>query len=93
MFIELSFVLFSLLLVIYSAWRYLKRGTRGLLYLTSSFGFLMLSTTLQMITSLIWNYGISATVTLMRLLELCGLAFFACFTITAVVALGKMLEA
>ena len=88
--IELNFVFFSILLVIYSSWRYFERRGRGLLYLTLSFTFLMLSTMLHMINSLIWIYGVSATITLTRLLELCGLAFFACFTITAVIALREI---
>lgn len=90
MFIELSFVLFSLLLVIYSAWCHHKRGSKGYLHLTLSFGFLTLSTTLQMIISLMWTYGVSDSIVLIRLLELLALALFSCFTITAVVALRKI---
>ncbi len=92
MLVELNSVFFSLLLVIYSSWRYFERRERGLLYLTLSFMFLMLSAKLHMVNSLILIYGITATITLIRLLELCTAALFACFTITAVIALRKISE-
>lgn len=92
MLVELNYVFFSFLLVVYIAWRYSKRRERGLLYLTLSFIFLASSTTLQMLNSLIWVYGTQPSVTMLRLLELNSLALFACFTISAIIALGKILE-
>jgi len=88
--IELNYLFFSLPLLIYSAWRYSKRRERNMLYLTLGFAFLSASTTLQLINSLIWLYGIQVNITIQRLLELAGLAFFACFTITAIIALREI---
>jgi hypothetical protein len=87
MLIELNYVLFSSLVLVYSLWRYFKRKERGMLYLTLGFTFLALSTTLQMLNSLIW-YGTPAI--LIRVLELSSLALFACFTITTIITLRKI---
>jgi len=89
MLIELNYVFFSLLLVIYSAWRYFKRKERYMLYLTLCFTFLTLSTSLQLLNSLTWVYRTQPIIAL-RLLELGGLALFACFTICAIITLRKM---
>lgn len=93
MLVKLNYVIFSVLLLIYISWRYFKQRKSGLSYLTLSSIFLILSTTVQMISSQKWIYGIPTNLTLKRLLELCGLALFACFTITAVVGIRKMSEA
>lgn len=90
MLIETNYVFLSLLLLIYSVWHYLKRKERGWLYLTSGFTFLTASTTLQLINSLIWLHGIQANRITLRLLELAGLALFACFTICTIMALRKI---
>ncbi len=88
--IELNYLFFSLLLLIYSAWRYSKRRERSMLYLILGFAFLSASTALQLINSLIWTYGISVSLIMLRLLELLGLAFFACFTISIIIALREL---
>lgn len=90
MLIELNYVLFSVLLWGYSSWCYFKRREKGLLYLTLGFAFLTLSTMLQLTNSLIWAYRIQASIMMLRLLELCGLALFACFTISVVVSLKEI---
>jgi len=51
---------------------------------------LALSTILQMLNSLIYAYEIPASIMMLRLLELVGLALFACFTISAIIALTKI---
>jgi len=43
-----------------------------------------------MISSLIWIYTTVSTIILIRLLEVSGLASFACFTIAAIIALRKI---
>lgn len=90
MLVELNYVFFSLLLVIYGVWRYFKQRKRHLLYFTLSFAFLALSVIVRMFSSIVLVYGIHSNVTVLRLLELGGLAFFACFTITAVIALREI---
>ena len=92
MLVELNYVFFSLLLVIYSAWRYFKRRERGILYLTLCFTFLTLSTMLQMLNSLIWVYEIRASITMLRLLEVSGLGLYAGFTTCAIIALRKIIH-
>lgn len=87
MLIELNYVFFSFLLVFYVAWRYFKRRERHILYLTLSFAFLALSTTLQMLNS--WIFG-TQPIIMLKFLELGGLALFACFTICTVIALRKI---
>ena len=87
--IELNYVFFSLLLVIYGAWRYYKQRKRHLLYFTLSFTFLTLSVIFEMLSSTLVYLGIYFNVTVLRLLELGGLALFACFTICAIIALKK----
>jgi hypothetical protein len=64
-----------------------------MLYLTLGFIFLSASTALQLINSLIWTYGIPVSLTMLRLLELGGLAFFACFTISVIIALREITKA
>jgi len=86
---ELSYVLFSLLLVIYSAWRSFKRRERNMLYMTLGFTFLTLSITLLMLDSFVW---FPATVTMLRLLEVSGLGLYACFIVCAIVALKKNVQ-
>ena len=90
MLIELNYVFLSFLLVAISAWYYSKHREKSLLYLTLGFTFLALSATLQMLNSLTWIYEIINNITILRLLELSGLAFFACFTICAIIALRKI---
>lgn len=91
--IELNYIFLSLLLMIYSAWRYSRRRERSMLYLTLGFTFLALSTTLQMIKSLIWFYGTQVNILMLRFLELGGLALFACFTISTIIALREISKA
>ncbi|UCE16202.1 MAG: hypothetical protein JSV12_00875, partial [Candidatus Bathyarchaeota archaeon] len=47
----MNYVFFSVLLVIYGAWRYFKRKEKHLLYPTISFTFLALSATFQLLNS------------------------------------------
>lgn len=88
MLIELNYVFFSLLLLVYSAWRYFKQRKKHLLYFALCFTFLTLSSIFQTLNSTL-PYGIYFNVTVLRLLELSGLALFACFTICAIIALKK----
>lgn len=88
MLVELNYVFFTLLLVIYSAWRYYKQRKRPLLHSTLCFTFLALSAIFQTASSTI-VYGIYFNVTVLKFLELSSLALFACFTICAIIALKK----
>jgi TRAP-type C4-dicarboxylate transport system permease small subunit len=90
MLIELNYVFFSLLLVIYGAWRYFKRKEKHLLYPTISFTFLALSAIVKMLSSTTLVYGINVKV--LRLLKLGGLALFACFAICAIISLRKIVN-
>ena len=86
MLVELSYVLFTFLLVAYGIWCYSKKRERILLHLTLSFAFLASSTTLQMLKVLLFGkFGIFV----LRLIELSGLALFACFTILAAITLRE----
>jgi len=87
MLIELNYVFFSLLLVIYGAWRYFKRKEKHMLYLTLSFTFLALSAIIKMLTLPILVY---INVKVLRLLELTSLGLFACFTIFTMIALRRI---
>jgi len=89
MLVELNYIFFSLLLMVYSVWRYFKRRERRLLYLTLGFTFLTLSTLLQILSSSGWFY-ISQFKIPYRLLELGGLALFAGFVISSVIALKEI---
>jgi hypothetical protein len=93
MLVRLNYVIFSVFLLIYISWRYFKQRKSGLRYLALSSIFLILSTTVQMIGSQKSIYGIPTNLTLKRVIELGGLALFACFTITAVIGVRKMSEA
>jgi len=86
---ELNYVFFSLLLVIYGVWRYYKQRKKHLLYFTLSFTFLGLSSIFQMLGSTLIYLGIYFNVTVLRLIELIGLALFACFIIGAIIALRR----
>ena len=88
--VELTYAFFSLVLLIYSGWRYSKRKEKKLLYPTVSFAFLALSTIVRMFSSTILVGRIDAKV--IKLLELGGLALFACFTICAIIALRKIVH-
>jgi hypothetical protein len=88
MLIELNYVFFSLLLLIYCIWRYLKQRKKHLLYFALCFTFLTLSAIFQTLNSTL-PYGIYFNVTVLRFLELSGLALFVCFTICAIIALRK----
>jgi len=90
MLIELNYIFFSLILVIYSAWHYFRKRNRHLLYFTLSLTLLALSATFQMLSLTLIYLGIYFNVTALRLLELIGLALFACFTICVIVALKKI---
>jgi len=87
--VELNYISFSLLLVIYTLWRYFKQQkTKHFFYFILSFTFLTLSAIFQALNSIL-PYGIYFNVTMLRLLELGGLALFVCFTICAIIALKK----
>jgi len=88
MLIELNYVLFSLLILIYCIWRYFKQQNKRFFYFTLSFTFLTLSAIFRALNSIL-PYGIYFNVTVLRPLELFALALFACFTICAIIALKK----
>ena len=93
MLIELNYVFFSLLLVIYGAWRYFKRKDKYLFYLTISFTFLALSAIVQTLTSpKLAIYIIPFDTPVLKLLQLGGLALFACFTICTIISLRKIIH-
>lgn len=87
MLVELSYVFFSCLLLVYSAWQYFKRREISRLYLALCFTFLALSTIAQLIESQILAHRI-----VLRLLELGGLALFTCFTICTIITIRKISE-
>jgi len=87
--IESAFILLSSLLMIYSAARYVKRRIKSILYFTVCFAFLTLSITLLLIDSLAW---FPATITMLRLIEITGLALYTCFIIIAIIALREIHE-
>jgi hypothetical protein len=87
--VELNYVFFSLLLVIYGVWRYYKQRKKNMLYFALCFTFLALSAIFQMLSSTLVYLGIYFNVTMLRLLELSSLTLFACFTICAIIALKK----
>jgi len=89
MLIELNYTFFSLLLVAYGAWRYYKQRKRHMLYFTLSFTLLTLSAIFHTLSSKMVYLGICINLTLLRFLELGGLALFACFTIFAIIALKE----
>lgn len=88
MLIEVNYVVFSLLLTVYSIRSYYKQREKHLLYVTLSFTFLALSATAQMLNSLIGGYG-TQPIVIVRLLKLGGIALYACFAISAIIALKE----
>jgi len=88
MLVELNYIFFSLLLVVYTVWRYFKQQNKRFFYFTLSFTFLTLSAIFRALNSIL-PYGIYFNVTVLRLLELFALALFACFTVCAIIALKK----
>jgi len=93
MLIELNYVFFSFLLVVYGTWRYLRRKNKYLLYLTTSFTFLAMSAMVQMLSSpKLAVHIIYLNAPVLKLLRLGGLALFACFTICAIMALRKIIQ-
>jgi len=88
MLIELNYVVFSFLLAVYSARSFFKRREKHLLYVTLSFTFLAFSATVQMLNSLIGGYG-TQPIVILRLLKLGGIALYACFAISAIIALKE----
>ena len=84
MLVDLNYVFISLLLVIYCAWQYKKRKERYMLHLTICFTFLTLSAALKTLTFTLWTY------IPFSLLELGGLALYAVFAITAIIALKEL---
>jgi len=88
MLVELNYIFFSLLLVVYAVWRYFKQQNKRFFYFTLSFTFLTLSAIFRALNSIL-PYGIYFNVTVLRLLELFALALFACFTVCAIIALKK----
>jgi heme A synthase len=89
MLVELSYLFFSLLLVIYCAWRFFKRKGKIMLHFLLSLIFLASSLSVQAAISITPIYGTQPLV-IVRLIELSGLALFAGFTIFLVLALGKI---
>jgi len=89
MLIELSYVFLGVLLVIYGVWLFLKRKQKVTVYLAVCFAFLTLSILFQTFASTWWIYVMHLKIQ-HRFIELTGLAFFACFAITAILALTKL---
>jgi len=89
MLVELTVILFSLILAVYSTSRYLKAKIKSMLHFTVCFAFLTASTTLVLIDSLVW---FPATMTVLRLIEVASLALYTCFTIIMIIALRKLSE-
>jgi hypothetical protein len=90
MIVELNYVLFSFILVIYCAWRYYKQKDKRLLYLTLCLTILAMSVVFQMLSTTIWFYG--TPIATLTALELGGLALHASFTICMIIVLTKKLE-
>jgi hypothetical protein len=85
--VELCYVFFSFLLMIYGAWVYSRRRERSQLYLILSFASLTLSMTLLFLDYFVW---FPATRTVIRLIEIAGLALYASFVISLIMALKKL---
>jgi len=88
MLVELSYVFFSFLLVIYSAGHYFKLKDKHLLYLTLCLTLLSLSVMLQMLSTTILFYG--TPLAALKLLELMGLALYGSFTVCTIIVLRKI---
>jgi hypothetical protein len=89
MLVELSYVFFSLLLVIYCAWRFFKRREKTMLHFLLCFVFLASSISLQATISLAPIYGTQPFV-VVRLIELTALGLYAGFAIILIVALRRL---
>lgn len=89
MLVELSYLFFSLLLVIYCVWRFFSRKERSMLYFALCFVFLAFSVLFQAVVSLGNVYGTQSLV-IVRIVELTGLAFYACFAIIFIVGLREI---
>jgi hypothetical protein len=89
MWVESSYVFFSLLLMVYCVWRFLTRKEKAMLYFALCFVFLTLSISLQAVVSLGVVYG-TQPLTIVRLVELGGLAMFAGFVITFLMAMRSL---
>jgi len=89
MLVELVFILFSLILTVYSASRYRKAKIKSMLHFTACFAFLTASTTFVLIDSSVW---FPATMTVLRLIEVASLALYACFAIIIIIVLRKLSE-
>jgi CHASE2 domain-containing sensor protein len=85
---ELGYVFFSLLLVVYCAWHYLKQKKKHFIYFTIGFIFMTLSLSFQLFSSTWWVYIMQFGIGY-RFLELVTLAFFACFVISTIMALRE----
>lgn len=88
LFLELGYVFFSLLLVVYCAWRYLKQKKKHFIYFTMGFIFMTLSLSFQLFSSKWWVYIMQFGISY-RFLELAALTFSACFVTTTIVALRE----
>jgi len=90
MLVELSYVFFSFLFVIYSVWCYFKRKDKHLLHLTLCLAFLAMSVTFQMFSTTVWFYR--TPIAIRRFLELSGLALYTGFTVCTILVLRKISE-
>jgi hypothetical protein len=88
MLVELSYLLFGILLIVYAAWMFFRRKERHILFLTLGFTFLELSILLQILNLTWWVHIYQFNID-PRFLELGGLAFFAIFIVTAILALKE----
>jgi len=85
--VELSYVFFSLILLIYGLWVYSRRKERPTLYLTLCFAFLASSMTLLFLNSFAWFPATRITI---RLIEIAGLGLYAGFAISLIIALKRL---
>jgi hypothetical protein len=88
--VEANHVFLIVLLIIYSIWLYFRRKERGLLYMALGFAFLLSSTAVQMVYSLMPYYGVQVNIATLRFIELGSLALFVCFTVSTIIALKKI---
>ena len=88
MLVELSYLLFGILLIASAAWMFLRQKERRMLFLALGFALLEFSMLLQILSSTWWVYVYKFKVD-PRFLEIGGLAFFAGFAVANILALTE----
>lgn len=87
--VELNYLFFSFLLLVYAILRLRKRKEKHVLYLIVAFAFLAMSVTVGILDPLLWYVAIPFNGR-KSLLELISLGLYACFTIFAIAAIAKI---